>query len=116
MRLLIIGCGGVGRVAIHKCCENPVFTEICIASRTVKKCEELAASLKDKTKAVLTTASVDADSTESLVKLMKEYKPHTVLNVALPYQDLTIMDACLVCGANYVDTAYLNSARSYDGH
>ncbi len=105
MRLLIIGCGGVGRVAIHKCCENPVFTEICIASRTVKKCEELAASLKDKTKAVLTTASVDADSTESLVKLMKEYKPHTVLNVALPYQDLTIMDACLECGANYVDTA-----------
>lgn len=105
MRLLIIGCGGVGRVAIHKCCENPVFTEICIASRTVKKCEELAASLKDKTKAVLATASVDADSTESLVKLMKEYKPHTVLNVALPYQDLTIMDACLECGANYVDTA-----------
>ena len=105
MRLLIIGCGGVGRVAIYKCCENPVFTEICIASRTVKKCEELAASLKDKTKAVLTTAQVDADSVKSLTNLMKEYKPHTVLNVALPYQDLTIMDACLECGANYVDTA-----------
>ena len=105
MRLLIIGCGGVGRVAIYKCCENHVFTEICIASRTVKKCEELAASLKDKTKAVLTTAQVDADSVKSLTNLMKEYKPHTVLNVALPYQDLTIMDACLECGANYVDTA-----------
>ena len=105
MRLLIIGCGGVGRVAIYKCCENPLFTEICIASRTIKKCKDLAESLKDKTKAVLTTACVDADSLDSLTGLMKEYKPHTVLNVALPYQDLTIMDACLECGANYVDTA-----------
>ncbi len=105
MRLLIIGCGGVGRVAIYKCCENPLFTEICIASRTVEKCNELAASLKDKTGASITTAKVDADSLGSLTALMKEYKPHTVLNVALPYQDLTIMDACLECGANYVDTA-----------
>ncbi|HCM92246.1 MAG TPA: saccharopine dehydrogenase, partial [Lachnospiraceae bacterium] len=87
MRLLIIGCGGVGRVAIYKCCENPLFTEICIASRTIKKCKDLAESLKDKTKAVLTTACVDADSLDSLTGLMKEYKPHTVLNVALPYQD-----------------------------
>ena len=105
MRLLVIGCGGVATVAIYKCCENPLFTEICIASRTVSKCEALAEKLKDKTKAVLTTAKVDADSFDSLVALMKEYKPQTVLNVALPYQDLTIMDACLECGANYVDTA-----------
>ena len=105
MKLLVIGCGGVATVAIYKCCENPLFTEIMIASRTVSKCEALAERLRDKTKAVITTAPVDADSFDSLVALMKDYKPHTVLNVALPYQDLTIMDACLECGANYIDTA-----------
>ena len=105
MKLLVIGCGGVATVAIHKCCENPVFTEICIASRTVSKCDALVAKLKDKTSAKLSTATVDADSFDSLCALMKEFKPHTVLNVALPYQDLVIMDACLECGANYVDTA-----------
>ena len=70
MKLLVIGCGGVATVAIHKCCENPVFTEICIASRTVSKCDALAAKLKDKTKAVITTATVDADSKESLVLVL----------------------------------------------
>ena len=105
MKLMVIGCGGVATVAIHKCCENPLFTEILIASRTKSKCDALADKLRDKTKAVLTTATVDADSFESLCELMKQFKPHTVLNVALPYQDLTIMDACLECGANYVDTA-----------
>ncbi|MDE7094411.1 MAG: saccharopine dehydrogenase family protein, partial [Oscillospiraceae bacterium] len=89
----------------HKCCQNPVFTEICIASRTVSKCEALAEKLASKTNAKLTTATVNADSFESLVALMKEFQPHTVLNVALPYQDLVIMDACLECHANYVDTA-----------
>ena len=105
MKLLVIGCGGVATVAIHKCCQNPVFTEICIASRTVSKCDALAEKLRPTTKAIITTATVNADDVNSLVALMKEYKPHTVLNVALPYQDLTIMDACLECGANYVDTA-----------
>ncbi|MDE6776567.1 MAG: saccharopine dehydrogenase family protein [Oscillospiraceae bacterium] len=105
MKLLVIGCGGVATVAIHKCCQNPVFTEICIASRTVSKCEALAEKLASKTNAKLTTATVNADSFESLVALMKEFQPHTVLNVALPYQDLVIMDACLECHANYVDTA-----------
>ncbi len=105
MKLLVIGCGGVATVAIHKCCQNPVFTEICIASRTVSKCEALAEKLASKTNAKLTTATVNADSLDSLVALMKEFQPHTVLNVALPYQDLTIMDACLECHANYVDTA-----------
>ena len=66
MKLLVIGCGGVATVAIHKCCENPVFTEICIASRTVSKCDALVAKLKDKTSAKLSTATVDADSFESL--------------------------------------------------
>lgn len=105
MKLLVIGCGGVATVAIHKCCQNPIFTEICIASRTVSKCEALAEKLASKTNAKLTTATVNADSFESLVALMKKFQPHTVLNVALPYQDLTIMDACLECHANYVDTA-----------
>ncbi|MBQ9383886.1 MAG: saccharopine dehydrogenase family protein [Ruminiclostridium sp.] len=105
MKLMVIGCGGVATVAIHKCCENPIFTEIMIASRTKSKCDALAEKLAPKTQAKLTTATVDADSKDSLVKLMNEFKPHTVLNVALPYQDLTIMDACLECGANYVDTA-----------
>ena len=105
MKLLVIGCGGVATVAIHKCAQNPTFTEICIASRTVSKCDALAEKLRPTTKATITTATVNADSLESLTALMNEYKPHTVLNVALPYQDLTIMDACLACGANYVDTA-----------
>ena len=105
MKLLVIGCGGVATVAIHKCCQNPVFTEIMIASRTESKCVDLVEKLRDKTKAKLFTATVDADNVYSLIELMKEFKPHTVLNVALPYQDLTIMDACLECGANYVDTA-----------
>ena len=105
MKLLVIGCGGVATVAIHKCCQNPLFTDICIASRTKSKCDALVEILKDKTSAKLSTATVDADSFDSLVALMKEYQPHTVLNVALPYQDLTIMDACLECNANYVDTA-----------
>ncbi|MCR5141626.1 MAG: saccharopine dehydrogenase family protein [Ruminococcus sp.] len=105
MKLLVIGCGGVASVAIHKCCQNPVFTEIMIASRTESKCVDLAEKLRPTAKAKLFTATVDADNVYSLIELMKEFKPHTVLNVALPYQDLTIMDACLECGANYVDTA-----------
>ncbi len=114
MKLMIIGCGGVATVAICKCCENPLFTEILLASRTVSKCDALAAKLRDKTSAKITTATVDADSLESLTGLMKEFRPHTVLNVALPYQDLTIMDACLACGANYVDTANYEAEDTAD--
>ncbi|MCR5279380.1 MAG: saccharopine dehydrogenase family protein [Lachnospiraceae bacterium] len=105
MRVMVIGCGGVGTVAIHKIAQNPLFTEILLTSRTVSKCEKLAEKLRSKTKATITCKPVDADSVGSLVAVMKEFKPHTVLNVALPYQDLTIMDACLEAGANYVDTA-----------
>ncbi len=106
-RLLVIGCGGVAQVAISKCCMHPeIFSELCIASRTVSKCEALKSSLETKgTKTVITTAKVDADSVPELVALIKSYKPDVVLNVALPYQDLTIMDACLECGVHYVDTA-----------
>ncbi|MGN0456340.1 MAG: saccharopine dehydrogenase family protein [Acutalibacteraceae bacterium] len=105
-RLLIIGCGGVAGVAIHKCCQNSeVFTEICIASRTKSKCDALKEKLEGTTKTVITTAQVDADNKEELVKLINDYNPQAVLNLALPYQDLTIMDACLETKVDYIDTA-----------
>ena len=105
-KVLIIGCGGVAQVAIRKCCQNSdVFDEICIASRTVSKCEALREKIQGNTKTKITTAQIDADDVPALVKLIKSYGPDTVLNVALPYQDLTIMDACLEAGVNYVDTA-----------
>lgn len=105
-RLLIIGCGGVAGVAIHKCCQNSkTFTEICIASRTKSKCDALKEKLEKTTDTVITTAQVDADNTEELIALIKKYQPDAVLNVALPYQDLTIMDACLETKTDYVDTA-----------
>ena len=105
-RVLVIGCGGVASVAIQKCCQaDEVFTELCIASRTKEKCDALAEKLKGKTKTVLTTAKVDADDVDQLIELINDYKPDLVMNIALPYQDLTIMDACLACGVNYMDTA-----------
>ena len=104
-RALIIGAGGVASVVVHKCCQNSdVFEEICIASRTKSKCDALKAKL-DGGKTKITTAQVNADSVEELVSLMKSYKPDICINVALPYQDLTIMDACLECKVDYVDTA-----------
>ncbi len=105
-RVLIIGCGGVASVAIHKCCAlSDIFTEICIASRTKSKCDALAEKLAPATKTKITTAHVDADSTEEVKALIDSYKPDLVMNIALPYQDLTIMDACLECGVDYMDTA-----------
>ena len=105
-RVMIIGCGGVASVAIAKCCQNSdVFTEIMIASRTKSKCDAMKEKLQPTTKTVITTAQVDADNTEELIALINEYKPDAVLNVALPYQDLTIMDACLACKVDYIDTA-----------
>ena len=105
-RALIIGAGGVAGVVIHKCCQNSeVFTDICIASRTKSKCDKFKEELQDKTKTNITTAQVNADNVPELVALMKEYKPDICINVALPYQDLHIMDACLECKVDYVDTA-----------
>lgn len=105
-KLLVIGCGGVAGVAIAKCCQNSdVFTELCIASRTKSKCDAVKEKLQPTTSTVITTAQVDADSKEQLVQLIKAYQPDAVLNVALPYQDLTIMDACLKCKVDYIDTA-----------
>lgn len=102
-KVLIIGAGGVGRVVTAKCAENPqVFSEILLASRTVSKCDVIA---KEVGRGRVKTAQIDADNVQDLVKLINEFKPKIVINVALPYQDLTIMDACLETGVNYLDTA-----------
>jgi saccharopine dehydrogenase (NAD+, L-lysine-forming) len=104
-KALIIGAGGVGSVVAHKCVQAPdVFEEICIASRTKSKCDELKQKL-DGRKTKIQTAQVDADNTEELIDLINKFKPDIVINVALPYQDLTIMDACLATKTDYVDTA-----------
>ncbi len=105
-KLLVIGCGGVASVAIHKCCMNSeIFTEICIASRTVSKCEALKEKLQGTTSTKITTAQVNADHVEELIALIEKERPEVVLNLALPYQDLTIMDACLATKTHYIDTA-----------
>ena len=102
-KVIIIGCGGVGTVVAHKCAQNPdVFTEIVIASRTKSKCDAVAKAIGAPN---ITTDTVDADSVEQLCELFRRHQPQLVINVALPYQDLTIMDACLECGVNYLDTA-----------
>jgi len=104
-KALIIGAGGVASVVVHKCCQNPdVFEEICIASRTKSKCDALKDKL-DGGQTKISTAQVDADNTEELIELINSFKPEIVINVALPYQDLTIMDACLATGVHYLDTA-----------
>lgn len=105
-KCMIIGCGGVASVAIHKCCQNSdAFEEIMIASRTKSKCDALKEKLQGTTKTKIQTAAVDADKVDELIALINKFKPDVVLNLALPYQDLTIMDACLATKTNYVDTA-----------
>ncbi|MDE5744048.1 MAG: saccharopine dehydrogenase family protein, partial [Paramuribaculum sp.] len=102
-KVIIIGAGGVGTVVAYKCAQNPeVFSEIVIASRTKRKCDAIAKAIGSTN---ITTDCVDADSVDQLVELFKRHKPEMVINVALPYQDLTIMEACLACGVNYLDTA-----------
>lgn len=101
-RVLIIGAGGVGGVVVHKCAQlAETFEHIVLASRTEEKCKKISAQLNRP----IETAQVDADSVPQLVALMQRVKPDLVINVALPYQDLTIMDACLEYGVHYLDTA-----------
>ena len=103
MKVVIIGVGGVGTVVAHKCAQHPeVFSEIVLASRTLAKCEAVARAIG---KPNVSCDTVDADDVEQVVALFERHKPKMVINVALPYQDLTIMDACLRCGVNYLDTA-----------
>jgi len=101
-KVLIIGAGGVGNVVAQKCAQAPdVYTDIVLASRTVAKCDAIAASLDRP----LRTAQVDADHTDQLIDLINAHRPDLVINVALPYQDLAIMEACLATGVDYLDTA-----------
>ena len=106
-KVLIIGAGGVGRVVTYKCAVNPgTFSEIMLASRTKSKCDEIAAAVKkDVGYQKISTASVDAENVPQLVELINSFQPAMVIHVALPYQDLTIMDACLETGVHYLDTA-----------
>ena len=102
-KVLIIGAGGVGTVVAHKVAQNPdVFTDIMIASRTKSKCDAIVKAIGNP---AIKTAQVDADNVDELVELFNSFKPEIVINVALPYQDLTIMEACLKAGVNYLDTA-----------
>jgi saccharopine dehydrogenase (NAD+, L-lysine-forming) len=105
-KVLIIGAGGVGSVVAHKCAMLPdVFHEITLASRTVSKCEAIAKSVKERTGRDIATAAVNADDPVQTAALIRKTGARLVINVALPYQDLAIMDACLEAGADYLDTA-----------
>ena len=107
--ILIIGAGGVGSVVAHKCAQaakaTGVFDSITLASRRRERCDTVATSVRERTGFHMPTAQVDADNVPELCALLREVKPDMVLNLALPYQDLHIMDACLECGVHYLDTA-----------
>ena len=105
-KVLIIGAGGVGSVVAHKCAMVPeVFGEITLASRTLSKCDAIAAEVKTRTGRVIATAKVDADNAEETAALIRKTGAKLLINVALPYQDLNLMDACLLAGCDYMDTA-----------
>ena len=105
-KTLIIGAGGVGNVVAFKCAMNSeVFGDITLASRTLSKCDNIAKNISNRVGVQISTAKVDADSVEELVELFRRVGADIVINVALPYQDLTIMDACVECGIDYLDTA-----------
>lgn len=105
-KTLIIGAGGVGNVVAFKCAMNiETFGEITLASRTLSKCDAIANNVKNRTGIQIQTTSVDADSVPQLVELITNVEADIVINVALPYQDLTIMDACIQTGVDYLDTA-----------
>ncbi|MBI2541717.1 saccharopine dehydrogenase family protein [Candidatus Woesearchaeota archaeon] len=104
--VLIIGAGGVGNVVAHKCAQIPdVFSSITLASRTLEKCRKIQHDVKEKTGRTIDIAKVDAGNVPETASLIRQVRPDVVINVALPYQDLTIMDACLETGTHYVDTA-----------
>ncbi|THB80135.1 MAG: saccharopine dehydrogenase family protein, partial [Desulfobacteraceae bacterium] len=105
-KVLIVGAGGVGSVVAHKCAQIPqAFSEIVLASRTLGKCDDIAASVKKRFNTDITTVELDADNVAQTVALIKTHQPDLLINVALPYQDLPLMDACLETGVDYLDTA-----------
>jgi saccharopine dehydrogenase (NAD+, L-lysine forming) len=101
-KVLIVGAGGVGRVVAHKCAAQPEFTEILLASRTLEKCDRIAASIPHQR---VQTTTLNADDVAQTVKLLEQFRPDIVIHVALPYQNLALMDACLIAGVHYLDTA-----------
>ncbi|HEY0959966.1 MAG TPA: saccharopine dehydrogenase family protein [Novosphingobium sp.] len=105
-KVLVIGAGGVGSVAVHKMAMNPaIFSDVHLASRTQSKCDAIAESVRQRTGRTVSTYEIDAEDVPALTALIKEVGPRLVVNLALPYQDLTIMDACLAAGVDYMDTA-----------
>ena len=105
-KVLVIGAGGVGSVAVHKMAMwSDMFSEITLASRRVSKCDAIAASVKSRTGVTIATAELDADDIEATTRLIEKSDASLVVNLVLPYQDLNIMEACLIAGANYLDTA-----------
>jgi len=111
-KVLIIGAGGVGNVVTKKCAQVPeVFNEIVLASRTIEKCQRIQEEIYKNYRIKIKVAAVDADSTNEVVKLINTFRPDIVINVALPYQDLTIMEACVKTGVHYLDTANYESPQ-----
>jgi saccharopine dehydrogenase (NAD+, L-lysine forming) len=105
-KVLVIGAGGVGSVAVHKMAMNPdIFSDVHLASRTKSKCDAIAESVKERTGRNVSTYAIDAEDVPALTALLHDIKPKLVVNLALPYQDLTIMEACLAAGVDYMDTA-----------
>ena len=105
-RVLIVGAGGVGGVVVHKCAQDPeTVSEIVLASRTLSRCEKIQAEVEELQGRRIEIAQLDADVVANTVALLKKYQPDLLINVALPYQDLVLMDACLECGVAYLDTA-----------
>ena len=105
-KVLVIGAGGVSSVAVHKMAMNPgIFSHISLASRTKSKCDAIAESVKTRTGQTVDTYEIDAEEIPAMVKLIKQVQPKLIVNLALPYQDLAIMEACLITGVNYLDTA-----------
>ena len=109
-KVLVIGAGGVGSVAVHKMAQlqatnSGIFSDITLASRTLSKCDAIAQSVKERTGVAIKTAQIDADDVAATTALIRQVGPKLVVNLALPYQDLNIMDACLAAGVHYMDTA-----------
>jgi len=105
-KIMIIGAGGVATVAAHKCAQVPeIFNEILVASRTLSKCQAIQGEIKKRYGRDIQVAQVDADNIIELTALINTFQPYLVLNLALPYQDLHVMDACLATGVHYIDTA-----------
>ena len=104
--ILVIGAGGVSSVTIHKMAMLPkIFTKITLASRTLKKCIDIQINIKEKYNININVVELDADNVDATVEIIKQTNPFVILNLALPYQDLNIMDACLITNTHYIDTA-----------